>query len=157
MRASFTAVEFHLPAPLLGNDEVAKLDPDWTAQKILDKTGISQRHVAGRDECSSDLAFHAAEKLFASKACSRTEIDFLLFCTQSPDYLLPTTACLLQDRLQLRTGIGGLDFNLGCSGYIYGLGLAQGLIETGQAQNVLLLTGETYSKFLRPADISVRS
>jgi 3-oxoacyl-[acyl-carrier-protein] synthase-3 len=157
MRASFTAVEFHLPAPLLGNDEVAKLDPDWTAQKILDKTGISQRHVAGRDECSSDLAFHAAEKLFASKACSRTEIDFLLFCTQSPDYLLPTTACLLQDRLQLRTGIGALDFNLGCSGYIYGLGLAQGLIETGQAQNVMLLTGETYSKFLRPADISVRS
>ena len=113
--------------------------------------------MAGADECSSDLAFHAAEKLFASGTCSREEIDFLLFCTQSPDYLLPTTACLLQDRLQLRTGIGALDFNLGCSGYIYGLGLAQGLIETGQAQNVLLLTGETYSKFLSPDDVSVRS
>ena len=157
MRASFTAVEFHLPAAILGNDEVAQWDPNWTAQKILDKTGIADRHVAGGDECSSDLAFHAAEKLFASKACSREEIDFLLFCTQSPDYLLPTTACLLQDRLQLSTAIGALDFNLGCSGYVYGLGLAQGLIETGQATNVLLLTGETYSKFLNPADISVRS
>jgi len=157
MRASLTAVEFHLPAAILGNEELSQLAPNWSAQKILDKTGIAERHVAGADECSSDLAFHAAEKLFASGTCSREEIDFLLFCTQSPDYLLPTTACLLQDRLQLRIGIGALDFNLGCSGYIYGLGLAQGLIETGQAQNVLLLTGETYSKFLRPDDISVRS
>ena len=157
MRASLTAVEFHLPAAILGNAEISQLAPNWSAQKILDKTGIAERHVAGADECSSDLAFHAAEKLFASGTCSREEIDFLLFCTQSPDYLLPTTACLLQDRLQLRTGIGALDFNLGCSGYIYGLGLAQGLIETGQAQNVLLLTGETYSKFLSPDDVSVRS
>ena len=157
MRASLTAVEFHLPAAILGNAEISQLAPNWSAQKILDKTGIAERHVAGADECSSDLAFHAAEKLFASGTCSREEIDFLLFCTQSPDYLLPTTACLLQDLLQLRTGIGALDFNLGCSGYIYGLGLAQGLIETGQAQNVLLLTGETYSKFLSPDDVSVRS
>ena len=71
--------------------------------------------------------------------------------------MLPTSACLLQDRLKLRTGIGALDFNLGCSGYIYGLGLAQGLIETGQARSVLFLTGETYSKFLRDGDVGVRS
>ncbi len=157
MYASLVAVEFHLPRAVVGNEEVARLAPNWTSQKIFEKTGIFERHVAADDECSSDLAFHAAEKLFASGACSRDEIDFVLLCTQSPDYLLPTTACLLQDRLKLRTGIGALDFNLGCSGYIYGLGLAQGLIETGQAGNVLLLTGETYSKFLRKEDVGVRS
>lgn len=157
MYASIVAVEYHLPDLVIGNEEVAALAPNWTADKILQKTGIAERHVAGTDEFSSDLAFHAAEKLFATGVCSRDEIDFVLFCTQSPDYLLPTSACLLQDRLKLRTGIGALDFNLGCSGYIYGLGLAQGLIETGQAKSVLLLTGETYSKFLRSGDVGVRS
>lgn len=157
MYATLAAVEFHVPNTRIGNEEIAQLAANWTPQKIFDKTGIAERHVAADDECSSDLAFHAAEKLFASGACSRDEIDFLLFCTQSADYLLPTTACLLQDRLKLRTGIGALDFNLGCSGYIYGLGLSQGLIETGQARNVLLLTGETYTKFLRKDDLSVRS
>ena len=157
MHASFIAVEYHLPTLVMGNDEVARLATNWTSEKILQKTGIAERHIAAVDECSSDLAFHAAEKLFATGICARDEIDFVLFCTQSPDYLLPTSACLLQDRLKLRTGIGALDFNLGCSGYIYGLGLAQGLIETGQARNVLFLTGETYSKFLRDGDVGVRS
>ena len=157
MYASLAAVEFHLPKVIVGNEEIALLSPNWNPQKILDKTGIAERHVADVSELSSDLAFHAAEKLFASGACTREEIDFVLFCTQSPDYLLPTTACLLQDRLKLKTGIGALDFNLGCSGYIYGLGLAQGLVETGQAKNVLFLTGDTYTKFLRHDDIGVRS
>jgi len=157
MFASLSAVEYHVPETLLGNDEVAGLAPHWTPQKILDKTGIAERHIAAPEECSSDLAFHAAEKLFVKGVCSRDEIDFVLFCTQSPDYMLPTSACLLQHRLKLNTTVGALDFNLGCSGYIYGLGLAQGLIETGQARNVLFLTGETYSKFLAEKDVSVRS
>ena len=157
MYASLAAVEFHLPKAVVGNEEIALLSPNWNPQKILDKTGIAERHIADDNECSSDLAFHAAEKLFASGSCHREEIDFVLFCTQTPDYLLPTTACLLQDRLNLQTGIGALDFNLGCSGYIYGLGMAQGLIETGQAKNVLFLTGDTYTKFLRHDDIGVRS
>ena len=157
MHATLAAIEFHLPDIRLSNEEIIHFATNWTPQKILDKTGIAERRIAAEDEFSSDLAFHAAEKLFARGACARDEIDFVLFCTQSPDYLLPTTACLLQDRLKLRTEIGALDFNLGCSGYVYGLGLAQGLIETGQASNVLLLTGETYSKFLSDSDFGVRS
>ena len=157
MFASLEAVEFHLPVARLGNEEVARLSASWTAEKILSKTGIVERPIAATEECASDLAFSAAEKLFATGVCARSEIDFLLFCTQCPDYVLPTTACLLQERLNLRTGIGALDFNLGCSGYIYGLGLAQGLIESGQARKILLLTGDTYTKFLKPDDFGVRS
>ncbi len=79
------------------------------------------------------------------------------FCTQSPDYPLPTTACLIQERLGLGSHVGALDFNLGCSGFVYGLSLADGLIQSGQAKNVLLLTGETYSKYIDQQDRSLRT
>ncbi len=122
--------------------------------RIAEKTGIEERHIAAPEVCASDLAFEAAQALFARGAISPNEIDYLLLCTQSPDYFLPTTACLLQQRLAIPKSAGALDFNLGCSGYIYGLGLSQGLIATGQASKILLLTAETYSKYLDPGDRS---
>ncbi len=157
MKAVIRAVEYHLPATVLTTEALALEFPEWSVQKIDEKTGIRQRHIAAQGECSSDLAVAAAEKLFASAACRPSDVDFILLCTQSPDYLLPTTACLLQDRLAIPSTAGALDFNLGCSGFVYGLGLAQGLIETGQASRVLLITAETYSKFLHPRDKSVRT
>jgi len=81
----------------------------------------------------------------------------LLFCTQTPDYLLPTTSCLMQERLGLPMSIGALDFNLGCSGYVYGLALTDGLIQSGMAKRVLLITSETYTKFIDPTDRSLRT
>jgi 3-oxoacyl-[acyl-carrier-protein] synthase-3 len=155
--ASITSAEYHLPEKLLSNDELAKLFPEWPATKIEEKLGIVSRAIAADDEFSSDLAVKAAEKLFASGVCSPSEIDFVLLCTQTPDYLLPPSACLIQKRLGIPKTAGALDFNLGCSGYIYGLGLAKGLIETRQARNLLLLTGETYSKLLAPGDKSTRT
>ena len=124
---------------------------------IYKKTGVRQRHIAGPDECASDLGVAAAERLFAEFDIDRSTIDFLLFCTQTPDYLLPTTSCLMQDRLRLRTSIGALDFNLGCSGFVYGLALAEGLIRSGGARRVLLVTAETYSKYIDPTDRSLRT
>lgn len=156
MHAVIRAIEYHLPERVLTNGELGDAFPDWGIEKIAAKTGIIERRLAGPRECASDLAVAAAQKLFASGACGPEEVDFLLFCTQSPDYFLPTTACILQQRLGLPTGTGALDFNLGCSGFVYGLSLAKGLIETGQATRVLLLTGETYSKFLRPDDRGTR-
>jgi 3-oxoacyl-[acyl-carrier-protein] synthase-3 len=138
------------------NEDLARDFPEWTPAKILEKTGIAERRLAAADQCSSDLAVEAAEKLFQSGACQRSEVDYLLLCTQSPDYFLPSTACLLQDRLGIPQTAGALDFNLGCSGYVYGLGLAKGLIETGQARKIVLITAETYSKFMHPSDKSVR-
>lgn len=157
MSAAITAIEFHMPDKVLANEELAELSTLWTAEKIHAKTGIHQRRIAQSDECSSDLAVAAAKKLFESGACRAEDIDFLLLCTQSPDYLLPTTACIVQQRLQLTNAVGALDFNLGCSGYVYGLGLAKGLVETGQASRVLLITAETYSKFIREEDLNVRT
>jgi 3-oxoacyl-[acyl-carrier-protein] synthase III len=155
--AAIRAVEYHLPERVLTNGELSRAFPEWSAEKVADKTGILERRLAAPGECASDLAEAAARKLFASGACRPEEIDFILLCTQSPDYLLPTTACLLQHRLGLPTSAGALDFNLGCSGFVYGLSLAKGLVETGQASNVLLLTAETYSKYMHPDDRGCRA
>lgn len=157
MHAQIAAIEYFLPERTLSTADLAAEFPEWQVQKIDSRTGICDRHIAAAGECASDLAVRAAEKLFDSGACSREQVDFLLLCTQTPDYLVPTTACLLQDRLGIPTSTGALDFNLGSSGFIYGLGLAEGLIGSGQASRVLLLTADTYSKLLSPADRSVRT
>jgi 3-oxoacyl-[acyl-carrier-protein] synthase III len=157
MHAALRAVEYYLPQGTLSTAALATEFPEWSVAKIDAKTGIQCRHISAPEECASDLAVEAAKKLFASGAAKAEEIDYVLLCTQSPDYFLPTTACLVQDRLGIPTSTGALDFNLGCSGFIYGLGLAEGLICSGQASRVLLLTAETYSKFLSPLDRSVRT
>jgi 3-oxoacyl-[acyl-carrier-protein] synthase-3 len=154
--ARIAAVATHLPDRILGNEELAALYPSWPAEKILDKTGIRERRIAGPDETAADLAFAAAEALFAG-GVDRSSVDFLILCTQAPDFILPTTACTLQHRLGLRRDIGALDVNLGCSGFVYGLSLAVGLIAAGAARNVLLLTADTYSKYIHDGDKSVRT
>ncbi len=157
MKAVLKAIEYHLPKQILTNSQLSAEHPEWDIEANEMKTGIRQRHIAAEGECSSDLGVAAAKKLFAKNICKPDDIDCLLFCTQSPDYFLPTTACILQDRLGIPSSSAALDFNLGCSGYIYGLGLAKGLIETQQAKNVLLITAETYSKYIHPDDRSVRT
>lgn len=157
MKAAIAAIEYYFPERNLTNEQLAAEFPEWSVEKIAEKTGIAERWVSAEGECSSDLAVAAARKLFDGGVCKPADIDYILFCTQSPDYFLPTTACLLQQRLGIPTSAGALDFNLGCSGYVYGLGLAKALIETGQATHVLLVTAETYTKFIHPKDKSVRT
>lgn len=157
MNASVAAIEYHFPAQCLTNAQLAREFPEWSVEKIEEKTGIAERWISAEGECSSDLGVAASQKLFESGVCKPADIDYILFCTQSPDHFLPTSACLMQERLGIPTSAGALDFNLGCSGYIYGLGLAKALVETGQASNVLLVTAETYSKFIHPNDKSVRT
>lgn len=154
MKAAICGIEYYLPNQILDNNALAQQFPEWTSDKIVQKTGISERRISDQAELASDLGVKAAQKLFDSGVCQPGDIDYLLFCTQSPDHFLPTTACVMQDRLGLSTSAGALDFNLGCSGFVYGLGIAKGLVETGQASNVLLITGETYSKFINPHDKS---
>ncbi len=156
-RAAIKDIATFLPAGTLTNEQLAEEFGDWDAAKIFEKTGINARHIAAPDECSSDLGVSAARHLFERGSCSPADIDFLLFCTQSPDYFLPTTACLIQDRLGLRLDCGAIDFNQGCSGFVYGLALAKSLVEAGTARNILLITAETYSKFINPQDRGVRT
>lgn len=154
MKAYIKAISSYLPSNILDNASIAEKFPEWSIEKVARKLGINQRHIAGNTEFSSDLAVNAAKKLFEEYSIDPNNIDFIILCTQSPDYFLPTSACIIQDRLNIPTSAGALDFNLGCSGYVYGLSIAKGLIFAGIAKNILFLTAETYSKFMHTSDKS---
>jgi len=155
--ARIAATEYFLPPATVTNDDLNTRFPDWSAQKIGGKTGIEVRHIAAENEFTSDLAIEASNKLFSRMGLDRLMVDYLIVCTQSPDFYLPTTAALVHESLGLRSDAGATDINLGCSGFVYGLSLAKGLIESGQVSSVLLVTSDTYSKFLNPEDRSVRT
>ena len=140
----------------MGKHEVTNADivrdfPDWSEKKISLKIGIEKRYVAG-EQTASDLAYEAAENLFKENNIDRNVVDAILLCTQSPDYFLPSTACVLQHRLGLRTDVMAFDYDLGCSGFVYGCGMAKGLIAGGMTKNILLLTAETYNRYIHPKD-----
>jgi len=155
--AAIGPIAVHYPERVETNEALQRAFPDWDMDLIYEKTGIASRHIAAEGECASDLGVAAARKLFSRYEIDPASIDFLLLCTQTPDYPLPTTACLLQTRLGLPTSAGALDFNLGCSGFVYGLALADGLIRLGSCRRVLLITAETYSKYIDPTDRSLRT
>ena len=155
--ASIKALSYYLPERVVTNEELLKEFPEWSVDKVAQKVGVDSRHLAAEDETAGDMAEKAARKLFEEYRISPSEIDFVMLCTQSPDYFLPSTACVLQDRLGIPTSAGAFDYNLGCSGCVYGMALARGLIVAGIAKNVLLLTAETYNKYLHPSDKSNRS
>lgn len=155
--AGIMAIEYALPEKVLSNEELAKKFQTWSAEKIFQKTGINSRHIAGAQETALDLAERAAKKLLDTMVIEKTDIDFLILATQSPDYILPTSACILQERLGLKKHTGAFDINLGCSAYIYGLAVSKALAASGIAKSVLLITSDTYSKYIHPFDRSTRT
>lgn len=155
--AFLKGISYYLPEKVVTNEELVKEFPEWSVEKVAQKVGVVSRHLAANDETAGDMAEKAAIKLFKEYCIDPKSIDFLMLCTQSPDYFLPSTACVLQNRLGIPTNAGAFDYNLGCSGCIYGMAIAKGLIAAGIAKNVLLLTAETYNKYLHPSDKSNRS
>ena len=157
MGAYIKAISYYLPEKIVTNEDLVAEFPEWDVEKVYNKVGVKERHLAAETETAGDLAEKAALKLFEEYRVPPSDIDFLLLCTQSPDYRLPSTACILQDRLGIPTSAGAFDYDLGCSGCIYGMAVAKGLIAAGLASNVLLLTAETYTKYLHPDDKSNRT
>ena len=151
------AISYYLPKKVVTNEELLTEFPEWSVDKVAAKIGVESRHVAGENETAGDLAEKAAIKLFEEYNIDPKTIDFVLLCTQSSDHFLPSTACILQNRLGIPTSAGAFDYNLGCSGCVYGMAIAKGLIAGGIAKNILLLTAETYNKYLHPSDKSNRS
>lgn len=156
-KAYIKAISYYLPEKVLTNEDLVREFPEWSVDKVASKVGVNIRHLAAEDETAGDMAEKAAKRLFEEYNIQPSEIDFLMLCTQSPDYFLPSTACILQDRLGIPTSAGAFDYNLGCSGCIYGMAMAKGLIAAGVAKNILLLTAETYNKYLHQDDKSNRS
>jgi len=156
MESYISNLSYHLPEKVLTNEELKKTFPSWNVDELYQSTGVHSRHIADIGETSSDLAFKAAEKLFSDNNIDRNNIDFILFCTQCNDYVAPSTACVLQSRLNLPITAGAIDIIQGCSGFLYSLSVADGLIKAGTARNILLLTAEAISKYINKKDKSSR-
>ncbi len=150
MGAKIRNIEYYLPEVVVTNKDLEKEFLGWDAERIESKTGVRERHVVKEKETALDLALKASEKVL--EHYDRDKIDFVMLCTQSPEYYLPSGVCILQSELGFKTSIGAVDYNLGCSGFIYGLALAKGLISSNIATNVLLITSETYTKHIHPKD-----
>ncbi|CAI2795946.1 ketoacyl-ACP synthase III [Pseudomonas fluorescens group sp.] len=122
--------------------------------KIIASTGVERRHVVS-SECSSDLCLAAAERLITDMSINKDSIDTLIFVSQTHDYTLPATACVLQERLGLSMHVAAFDVAMGCSGYVYGLWTAASLLSGGGSKRALLLVGDTISRIASPVDRSV--
>ncbi len=155
MKMAINAVEYYLPADSENGRSLQSDNSEWCIEEIEEKTGIVTRYISAPGQTATDMAVLAAEKLLCTKA-NADDIDFLIFVTQSPDYALPTSACVLHDRLSLKLSCMSFDVNLGCSGYIYGLAIAGGLMEAGLARQGLLICSDTYSKYINKHDRSCR-
>ncbi len=145
-------ISIYIPSNKISNEDITKRFPDWNSEQIFEKIGIKNRNRTSEDEFTSDIAVKAVENLIHETGINKEDVDYLMVCTQSPDYFLPTTACLVQDRVGLRKTSGAIDINQGCSGYIYGLSLADALVTSGQFKNVVLVTAETYTKYIHKED-----
>jgi len=157
MTSFIEAISYYLPETVLTNAELAASFPDLKIDDLTRLTGVTSRHIAAEGETSADMAASAAEKLFAEHKIDRASIDFVLFNTQWSDYITPASACIIQDRLGIPKQSGALDISQGCTGFIYGLSLARGLVETGSARRVLLLTSDTITRSIHPQDRSNRA
>lgn len=137
---------------MLGNAELQKQFESVDIAKIAKGVGVDKRYVAHVDETAADMAVAAANRMFEEWDIDRETVDFIIFSTQSPDYFLPASACVIQHRLGIPTTAGAFDYDLGCSGYAYGLAISKSFVDSGLAKNVLLLTGDTITKYLHPED-----
>lgn len=141
-----------LPATVADNlDPASGFDPE-EVRKVVQMAGIRQRRVVPEGVTAADLSFEAAEALLEKLGWPRDSITGLIFVTQSPDYFLPSSACMLHQWLGLSDACAAFDVGLGCSGYPYGLYLAAAMLRGGGHQRILMLHGETPTRFVDPTD-----
>lgn len=147
-----TGLAAAVPKTVIKNLEYTKHFPAEDVKEVVDKIGIYERRFAGQKMCSSDLCYAAAEKLIVDMAIPKDEIDLLVFVSQTPDYRMPATSIILQNRLGLQHSTIAFDLNLGCSGFIYGMSVIYSMMERSGLRKALLLDGETRSKVYSPKD-----
>lgn len=153
--SKITALSYCVPDTSLTHQQLQHRFGAEKMDRIVDSTNIHNRRICTENEIGSDLAYASAEKILRSGDIARDSIDLLIITTQMPDYLLPTTACILQDKLGLKNTCAAFDINLGCSQFVYAHSVAHSMIVAGLAKRALVITYDTPSKIIDPKDISV--
>ena len=150
------AISCALPSRAVSNADLKEAYPDWDFDRLEQRTGVFNRFAADPDETALDFAVQACEELESRGQLRAEDIGAVIFCTQTPDYIMPPNSCLLHGKLGLGPQVLAFDITLACSGYIYGLQLADSLIRSGVAKRVLLATADTYTRYIHPGDRSTR-
>lgn len=149
-------IAYELPERIVTNEELHRENPQWDIQQIEQRSGVLTRRIAAEGETALDLSLRACQKLFAAHPGLKEKVDGVLYCTQSPDHIMPPNACLLHRELGLPDAVFATDFTLACSGFVYGLALGRGLVASGVCRNILLVTADTYSRYIHPNDRATR-
>lgn len=156
MAISIDNISVYFPKEQRTNEMLA-IDFNTSAEQIFKNTGIRTRYVSAKDELASDMAVKAAENLFSEQQIDKNSIDFLIFCSEGFDYIAPASSCIIQNRLGLPITIGCMDLPYGCSGYVYGLGIAYGLLKAQIAQKILFITADIPTKGISNSDLELQS
>jgi len=156
MAAVIEDIAYALPETVLTNEDLKRRNPTWDMDRVAARTGVLRRYVAAPGQTAMDLGLEACESLFAARPELRENVDAIVFCTESADYVVPPNACVVLGTLNLPEYVLAFDVDLGCSGYPYCLGLARGMLSSGMAAHVLLINADTYSKFMHEEDQSAR-
>jgi len=129
-------IGYYVPETIVHNDDLSKI-MDTSNEWIIERTGIQERRFAGPNEGPADLAIPAAEEAIANAMIKKEDVDFIIFATSTPDYYVPGSSCILQDKMGFDT-IGALDIRVQCSGFIYGISIAEQYIKSGKFKNILV-------------------
>jgi len=154
MNLKIKKIDYYLPQNIETNDYLEEENPEWNLDRVAKKSGVVQRHISDANETAYDLSIKACEK--ALKDYDKSQIDGIIYCTQSPDFIMPSNAFLLHKDLKLRDEVFAFDFNHACTGYIYSLVIANSFIKSSMAKNILLVNADTYSKYINKKDRSTR-
>ncbi len=152
MRARIVGTGSYLPPRVVTNAELARR-VDTSDEWIVSRTGIRQRHIADETQTSSDLALEASREALQAAGVKANDLDLIIVATSTPDYVFPSTACLLQAKLGVR-GCTAFDVQAVCSGFVYGLGVADSFVRAGESRSALIVGAEVFSRILDWSDRS---
>ena len=157
------AISYYFPEDSISNEEIIKdylpyaKGNDVSAQELYNQNWIKNRYQAKLSITAKDLGNYAAKRLFKEWDIDKSEVEYIIFVSDALEYKGPTTACIIQNDLGLKTSVGAIDILHGCTGFVYGLSIAEALIISRQVNNVLLITADTPTKIIHPSDIELRS
>ena len=152
MKSKIIDIGLFFPAKVYTNDALQNDFPQLKVKELTRLTGVLSRHICESDETSVDMGVEAANALFAQGKICKDEVDYLIFCSAGGDFITPASACIVHEKLNLKPNCGTVDINQGCTGFLHGLNLANALVTSGSAENVLLITSEAISKMVHPQD-----
>ncbi len=157
MGVGISSIAYSLGSCVLTNDELKKQFPHWNFEYLETRTGVKERPICGPNETALDFAVNACKTLIDSGELRPDEVDAVIFCTETPDHIIPPNACILHDALGLQPNTAAFDITHACSGYPYALMLAKSMVVSGAASQVLIANSDTYSKLISPQDRATRA